>query len=108
MTKRGDFSRRVIESLCQIPRGETISYEELAGRAGNPKAARAVGNILSKNKKLVLIPCHRVIKKNGALGGYVGGPAKKRQLLEQEGVRLRDVPACRQAGRSFGAAHQIF
>jgi len=67
-----------------------MAYKEIAGLAGNPKAARAVGNILNKyyrecvKKKHKIIPCHRVIRSNGRLGGYAKGEKEKRKLLEKE------------------------
>lgn len=67
-----------------IPKGKVLSYIEVARRAGNPGAARAVGQIMSKNRDKN-IPCHRVISSNGKLGGYNGGIEKKRALLEAEG-----------------------
>ena len=64
--------------------GETRSYKWVAEKIGRPKAARAVGNALNKNKYPIVIPCHRVIKKSGELGGYGGGIKNKKILLEKE------------------------
>ncbi|WOO39022.1 methylated-DNA--[protein]-cysteine S-methyltransferase [Anaerocolumna sp. AGMB13020] len=80
------FQEKVWEALQTIPYGETISYKELATRAGNPKASRAVGMANNKNPISVIIPCHRVIGANGQLVGYGGGLPLKEQLLRLEGV----------------------
>ncbi|MBN2461940.1 MAG: methylated-DNA--[protein]-cysteine S-methyltransferase [Candidatus Cloacimonetes bacterium] len=79
-----EFQKLVWQKLLTIPWGETISYEELAMRTGSPKKTRAVGNANSRNPIPIIIPCHRVICKNGQLGGYAGGLDKKRFLLELE------------------------
>lgn len=63
-----------------------MTYKEVAEAAGRPKAWRAVGNILNKNKDTNKVPCHRVIRGDGAAGGYAFGEAKKRRLLKQEGA----------------------
>lgn len=82
------FARRVLTALQALPFGKTLTYGELAEKAGSPKAARAVGNTCSKNRFLLVIPCHRVIASNGKLGGFTGEPAIKTALLEFEGVHL--------------------
>lgn len=70
----------------KIPAGEVLTYKQVAIEAGNPKAARAVANIMAKNYD-PLIPCHRVIRSDGGLGGYNrGGTDVKKQLLEKEGA----------------------
>ena len=81
-----DFQKKVWGLLCEIPRGRTITYGELAQRAGNPKASRAVGAANGKNPIPIIIPCHRVIGSNGKLTGYAGGLEAKKKLLEIEGV----------------------
>lgn len=78
------FQEKVWALLLQIPYGETWSYQELAGRAGNIKASRAVGTANGMNPISIVIPCHRVINANGALGGYGGGVWRKRLLLDLE------------------------
>ncbi len=83
------FQKRVYSRLLQIPYGSTISYQELAKRVGNPKASRAVGNANGKNPIAIIIPCHRVIAKNGSMGGFSGGLDIKKKLLELEGVKVR-------------------
>jgi O-6-methylguanine DNA methyltransferase len=81
------FQRRVWEALRGIPRGETRTYGELAARLGSPGAARAVGAACRANPVSVLIPCHRVVRAGGALGGYYWGLDRKRALLDLERKR---------------------
>lgn len=81
-----EFEKRIYQELSLIAYGETLSYQDLAHRINSPHSARAVGNALGKNPLLLLIPCHRVICKNGKLGGYVLGGEKKRELLGLEGL----------------------
>jgi AraC family transcriptional regulator of adaptative response/methylated-DNA-[protein]-cysteine methyltransferase len=78
------FEREVWTLLLGIPYGETRSYEELARAVGRPGASRAVGTANGRNRIAILIPCHRVVNKNGELGGYGGGLWRKRLLLELE------------------------
>ncbi len=87
------FRRRVLEELTRIPRGETVSYGELAERSGRPGAARAVGNAVARNPVPVVLPCHRVIRSDGSTGRYGGGRERKRKLLRLEGALQRpDAP----------------
>lgn len=82
------FTEKVHEVVKKIPKGSVLTYKEVAQNAGNPKAARAVANIMAKNYNLD-IPCHRVIRSDGKLGGYNrGGEVKKRAILQAEGVKL--------------------
>jgi methylated-DNA-[protein]-cysteine S-methyltransferase len=83
------FQLGVWRRLCDIPYGETISYGELAGRIGNPKASRAVGLANGSNPIPIVIPCHRVIGSNGKLTGYGGGLPIKEKLLALERRQLR-------------------
>ena len=83
------FQLQVWKLLCDIPYGETISYGELARRAGNPKASRAVGLANGSNPIPIIIPCHRVIGSNGKLTGYGGGLPIKEKLLALERRQLR-------------------
>jgi methylated-DNA-[protein]-cysteine S-methyltransferase len=83
------FQLKVWQLLCDIPYGETISYGELARRAGNPKASRAVGLANGSNPIPIIIPCHRVIGSNGKLTGYGGGLPIKEKLLALERRQLR-------------------
>jgi methylated-DNA-[protein]-cysteine S-methyltransferase len=80
------FRRTVLEELREVPFGQTVSYGELAARAGNPKAARAVGTACARNPIPIVVPCHRVLPGTGKLGNYGGGPERKRALLELEGA----------------------
>ena len=80
------FERAVWSALRQIPVGATLSYGELAGRLGNPSASRAVGSANGRNPVAIVVPCHRVIRRDGTLGGYAGGLARKKHLLAHEGV----------------------
>ena len=87
-----DFQNRVWETIRQIPYGEVRSYKWVAEKVGRPKAVRAVGSAVGANAAIILNPCHRVIRSNGALGGYGGGLERKRRLLALEGYpvgRLR-------------------
>ncbi|MEC9364492.1 MAG: methylated-DNA--[protein]-cysteine S-methyltransferase [Pseudomonadota bacterium] len=79
-----DFQRTVWRALLDIPYGRTCSYDELARAVGRPGACRAVGTTNGKNRIAILIPCHRVVNKNGQLGGYGGGLWRKQRLLEIE------------------------
>jgi len=78
------FTHAVLKAATQIPYGEVRSYRWLAQRLGKPKAARAVGNALARNPIPIIIPCHRVVRSNGTVGGYAFGTALKKQLLEME------------------------
>jgi methylated-DNA-[protein]-cysteine S-methyltransferase len=85
LTRQG-FGRRVLENTARIPYGEARSYREVATKAGSPKAVRAAGNALGANPIPIVVPCHRVVRTGGAVGGYGGGPERKRALLELEGT----------------------
>ena len=84
------FQRRVYEAVLAIPRGQTRTYAWVAKKIGKPKAARAVGQALKRNRWAPRIPCHRVIASDGSLGGYSarGGLTRKRKLLRLEGVSI--------------------
>lgn len=77
------FTERVYAVVRTIMRGETMTYAEVAKRAGSPRAVRAVGNILNKNYDPT-IPCHRVVRSDGTVGGYNRGTRKKARLLRDE------------------------
>ncbi len=79
------FQHKVWDSIQQIPYGELRSYKWIAEQIGKPEAVRAVGNAVGANPVSIFRPCHRVIRSNGALGGYGGGLDRKRQLLALEG-----------------------
>ena len=83
------FERRVWKVTSTIPAGQTRTYQWLARRIGNPHATRAVGRALSRNPLQIVIPCHRVIRKDGSLGGYALGKGKKRVLLRKEALKLK-------------------
>jgi AraC family transcriptional regulator of adaptative response/methylated-DNA-[protein]-cysteine methyltransferase len=83
------FQRRVWRAIARIPRGQTISYAELARQAGNPRAIRAAAQACGANPVPLLVPCHRVIAKDGSLGGFGGGLDMKRKLLAREGMDIR-------------------
>jgi methylated-DNA-[protein]-cysteine S-methyltransferase len=81
------FRLRVQRAIASIPYGQTRSYTEIALRAGNERAVRAAGTACGRNPLPVVVPCHRVLRSGGGLGGYGGGVPMKRALLELEGVR---------------------
>jgi len=83
-----NFQKKVLLLDKQIPYGWVSTYGRLAKKLGHPGAARAVGTALARNPFHIIIPCHRVIKSDGSLGGFGGGLKLKRQLLELEGVRF--------------------
>lgn len=84
----GSLRRAVYDELGRVPAGETVTYAELARRIGRPGAHRAVGTAVSRNPLPVFVPCHRVVRSDGGLGGYTpeGGIALKRRMLEREGA----------------------
>lgn len=84
------FQRHVYQTLMQVPAGEVVTYGELAQRMGCPSAARAVANALGANCMPIIVPCHRVIRSDGGIGGFTapGGVRLKRWLLKVEGVVL--------------------
>lgn len=82
-----DFQKSVWEELRKIPYGRTASYRDIAERIGRPRAYRAVGNACNSNPLPLIIPCHRVTASNG-IGGFGGGLALKKKLMEIEGMRL--------------------
>jgi methylated-DNA-[protein]-cysteine S-methyltransferase len=82
----GRFGRRVLGVTSEIPYGGVLSYGEVAADAGSPRGSRAAGNALGSNPIPIVIPCHRVLRAGGALGGYGGGVERKRWLLELEGA----------------------
>lgn len=81
------FTEKVYEIVRKIPKGSVLTYKEVAKKAGSPKAVRAVGTILSKNFDPD-IPCHRVIRSDGKMGGYNRGTENKIKILKKEGVLL--------------------
>ena len=85
----GRFGRRVLGVTSEIPYGGVLTYGEVAADAGSPRGSRAAGNALGSNPMPIVVPCHRVLRTGGALGGYGGGVERKRWLLELEGA-LKD------------------
>lgn len=81
-----DFQQRVWNALRTIPAGETMSYTELAKRIGSPKAVRAAASACAANPLAIVVPCHRVVRSDGALSGYRWGVERKRELLRREGA----------------------
>lgn len=82
------YRRAVLEELSRVPFGETVSYKDLAARTGRPGASRAVGTAMATNPIPIVVPCHRVLRTGGALGGYGGGLDTKVWLLRHEGALL--------------------
>ena len=80
------FQQKVWNELLKIPKGQVRTYQDIAHAIGNPKAVRAVANAIGANTLPIIVPCHRVIRKNGTLGGYRWGIEKKKKLLKKEGA----------------------
>ena len=80
------FDRKVLEVTARIPAGKVATYAQVAAKAGNPRASRAAGNALHKNPVAIIVPCHRVLRSDGSLGGYGGGLPVKEWLLRHEGA----------------------
>ena len=83
------FAFKVLEVIKHIPYGQVKTYSEVAELIGSPYASRAVGNVLNKNSFPILIPCHRVVRKSGAVGGFSSGPRIKKWLLDLERVNSK-------------------
>ena len=88
--KGTEFQIKVWKELSKIPKGEVRTYKQIAKSIGKPKSSRAVANACAKNPYPIVIPCHRVIRSDGTVGGYSGegGVKLKKELLKKEGVRL--------------------
>ena len=80
------FTRRVLRATARIPYGKLLTYGEVAAKAGSPRGSRAAGNALGSNRMPIVVPCHRVVRSGGVLGGYTGGVERKQYLLGLEGV----------------------
>lgn len=87
-SKSTNFQKRVYQIVSKIPKGKVMSYKEVAELSGYPRAWRAVGNILNKNRD-PKIPCHRVIRSDGGIGGFAKGKEEKIKLLKKEGAILQ-------------------
>jgi methylated-DNA-[protein]-cysteine S-methyltransferase len=85
------FQQRALTALARVPFGEVTTYGTLAVQIGHPRAARAVGGAMNRNPIPIVLPCHRVVGSNGSLVGYGGGLARKRALLELEGLTIPGV-----------------
>ena len=83
------FEQRVFEACKRIPRGKAATYSSIARAVGRPRAARAVGNALNRNRSS-RVPCHRVVRSNGRAGGFARGAKEKIRLLRKEGVKIRN------------------
>jgi methylated-DNA-[protein]-cysteine S-methyltransferase len=81
------FTMSVLHELARVPYGQTTTYGALAARVGHPRAARAVGTVMNRNRIPIVLPCHRVVGSSGDLTGYAGGLDRKLTLLELEGAR---------------------
>ncbi len=83
-----DFTLRVLGELARVPYGQTATYRDLAERAGNARASRAVGMVMNRNRIPIVLPCHRIVGSTGELVGYGGGIERKEKLLRLEGALL--------------------
>jgi len=85
-----EFQARVLKLVVMVPKGKVTTYKELARAMGNPRAYRAVANALARNPFPVKIPCHRVVRSNGEVGGYRFGTKQKVKLLLREGIIIEN------------------
>ncbi len=85
-----DFTEQVYTVVRRIPKGRVLTYADVARIIERPKAVRAIGNALHKNPELIVMPCHRVVRSNGAMGGYAKGLHAKVALLKKEGVAVEN------------------
>jgi len=83
-----NFEKKVLTVVSRVPKSKVTTYKFLARAIGRPRAVRAVANALRKNPNLIKVPCHRVVRSNGEVGGYRLGPKKKLLLLKKEGIRF--------------------
>ena len=84
------FNSLCYQILKKVPRGKATTYKEIARAAGKPKAARAVGNAMNRNPFAPKVPCHRVVKSNGEVGGFASGTKKKIEMLKKEGIEIKE------------------
>jgi methylated-DNA-[protein]-cysteine S-methyltransferase len=89
---KGPFGRRLLEACARIPFGEVSTYRAMATAAGSPNAVRAAGNALGANPIPIVVPCHRILRTGGGLGGYTGGIERKEALLRIEGITPTTPP----------------
>lgn len=85
------FQESIYRVVKKIPKGKVLTYKQVAEKIGKPGAYRAVGNALNKNRNKD-VPCHRVIRSDGKIGGYAWGNKKKKEILKREGYPASDVP----------------
>jgi methylated-DNA-[protein]-cysteine S-methyltransferase len=85
-----DFKNKVFSVCKKIPKGKITTYKEIAIDIKNNNSSRAIGNALNKNTNLIKIPCHRVIRSNGEIGGYAKGQKEKIKLLKSEGIEIKN------------------
>ncbi len=84
------FAEKVYRAARRIPRGRVGTYKSIARAIGSPNAARAVGNALNKNPFAPKVPCHRVVKSDGSVGGFASGARKKIKILQREGIEIKN------------------
>tara|TARA_Y100000310_G_scaffold11952_1_gene12431 strand:+ start:336 stop:635 length:300 start_codon:yes stop_codon:yes gene_type:complete len=85
-----NLNTKVYKKLLQVPEGKVTTYGELAKAVGLKNGQRIIGTIMKKNPFPVIVPCHRVVKSNGKIGGYVYGQRVKSQMLTKEGIKIKD------------------
>jgi methylated-DNA-[protein]-cysteine S-methyltransferase len=100
------FQQKVLRAEHGIPRGHVSTYQRIAGFIGRPSASRAVGTALAENPFPLIIPCHRAIRSDRTLGGYQGGPAMKRALLEMEGFEFDKTGRVMTEAFFYSATHR--
>ena len=88
--KLTEFEEKVLRFIKKIPKGKVSTYKEIAKAIGRPKAARAIGNALNKNSHAPKVPCHRIVKSDGRIGGYAKGVKKKIGMLKKEGIEVKN------------------
>jgi len=98
--KRLSFDQKCYQQLKRIPRGKVTTYADIAHSLGS-EAYRAVGNAMNRNPFAPRVPCHRVVKSNGEIGGYAGGTRKKIALLKKEGLEIKQGKVVDFEGRRF-------
>ncbi len=90
LSNKTGFEREVLVATFKIPKGKVSTYKRIAEKVCRPRAYRAVGNVLRNNPLAPIVPCHRVVRSNGGLGGYEKGIEYKRRLLEEEGISIKN------------------
>jgi len=89
MDSNKSFNQRCYDLLRQIPKGKVVTYADIAHQLGG-KAYQAVGNAMASNPDVIIVPCHRVVNSNGAIGKYALGTDKKIELLNEEGIEIKN------------------